>query len=135
VRWLAAPIRTFIAAPGRAELRLERDLSALGVKVELWPRFDAYDLMIEFPDEHVWAVDVKDWSNPVQLAKQLGPIPSDPTWNRAFYVPSREAVAATPGYLKTLRERSRTRLRRTGVTIVSERGLLHMTMVRLAADA
>lgn len=135
VRWLAAPIRTFIAAPGRAELRLERDLSALGVKVELWPRFDTYDLMIEFPDEHVWAVDVKDWSNPVQLAKRLGPIPSDPTWDRAFYVPSREAVAATPGYLKTLRERSRTGLRRTGVTIVSERGLVHMAKERLATDA
>ncbi|MDE1675181.1 hypothetical protein [Nocardia gipuzkoensis] len=135
VRWLAAPIRTFIAAPGRAELRLEQDLSALGVKVELWPRYDTYDLRIEFPDEHVWAVDVKDWSNPVQLAKQLGPIPSDPPWHRAFYIPSREAVAEKPGYLKTLRERSRTGLRGTGVTIVSERGLVNVAKERLAADA
>ncbi|MEU6190845.1 hypothetical protein [Nocardia sp. NPDC047038] len=135
MRWLAAPIRTFIAAPGRAELRLEQDLSALGVKVELWPRYDTYDLRIEFPDGHVWAVDVKDWSNPVQLAKQLGPIPSDPPWHRAFYIPSREAVAETPGYLKTLRERSRTGLRGTGVTIVSERGLVNMAKERLAADA
>ncbi|MBF6263590.1 hypothetical protein IU443_21985 [Nocardia farcinica] len=135
VRWLAAPIRTFVAAPGRAELRLARELSRLGVDVELWPQYDTYDLRIVFPDQQVWAVDVKDWSNPVRLAKRLRAIPSDPEWHEAYYVPAREAVAATAGYLKTLRERSRAALRGTRVGILSEQGLLNKVKGRLETDA
>lgn len=129
VRWLAAPVRMFVAAPGRAELRL-RDaledgvLKDAGVRVELWPNFDAYDLRITFKDGTVWAVDVKDWSNPVHLAGRLKSVPKDPPWDRSFIVPAREAVAARLGYLRTLQVRSKTVASECGFRVVSERRLL-----------
>ncbi|GDY33652.1 restriction endonuclease-related protein [Gandjariella thermophila] len=135
VRWIAGPVRTFVSSPGRAELRLAEDLSKCGVTVDLWPNFDAYDLKITFTNGEVWAVDVKDWSNPVRLAQRLGPIPRDPQWEQAFYVPARDAVAAAPGYLTTLRARSRGVLRGTGVQVISERGLVRKVRQRAGNDA
>jgi len=123
VRWLAAPVRTFVASPGRAELRLRDALLRLGADVELWPNFDAYDLRIVFPGDDVWAVDVKDWSNPVRLARRLHRIPPEPHWDLSFIVPAREAVAAWPGYISTLRTRSQGVRRGPGMAIVSEQQL------------
>lgn len=90
VLWLKRGLRRFIAAPGRAELRLAEKLEKLSLTVELWPNFDKYDLRIEFPDREAWAIDVKDWANPFLLAqkvKQQNPmIPSQPSWNKAYFV-------------------------------------------------
>jgi hypothetical protein len=124
VRWLAAPLRAFVASPGRAELRLRDAVLKAGAEVELWPNFDAYDLRVVFPGGGAWAVDVKDWSSPVRLARRLKRLPSDPPWTQSFIVPAREAVAAWPAYLTTLRTRSRALLRAAGMAIVSERQLV-----------
>lgn len=89
VLWLTRGLRRFVAAPGRAEVRLAEDLRALGLEVELWPNFDAYDLRVVFPaNGPVWALDVKDWANPFSLGKKLRDdvIPGSPAWDRAFYV-------------------------------------------------
>lgn len=133
VRWLAGPLRAFIASPGRAELRIERELRDHGIDVDLWPNLDAYDLRLEFPDGEAWAVDVKDWSNPVRLASRLKPLPRDPDWTRAFVVPSREAVNHSPGYLAALRNRGQQRLAGTGTRICSERELVRMAKAKRGA--
>ncbi|WP_461002317.1 pPIWI_RE_Y domain-containing protein [Streptomonospora sediminis] len=124
IRWLAGPIRTFIASPGRPELRLYHKIERAGASVELWPDFDAYDLRIVFPDEEAWAVDVKDWSNPVRLARCLKPIPLEPPWRRSYIVPAKEAVAAVPGYVQTLRQRAKPMLREHQMIVASERQML-----------
>ena len=81
-------IMRFVAWPGQWELKLEQDLHDLqaGLKVELWPGFDSYDLRIVFPDGEVWAVDVKDWRNPYLLAKNVKPFSETPEWHKAFWV-------------------------------------------------
>jgi hypothetical protein len=57
--------------PGLAELELERELSAIpGVSTIMWPHFDVYDLHVQ-TGEMAWKVDVKDWSNPIALAKHV----------------------------------------------------------------
>lgn len=84
--WLKRSLRRFIAAPGQAELRLFNALEARRLRVELWPQYDAYDLRIVFADGSAWAVDVKDWANPVLLARSVGHFPTEPVWSRAFYV-------------------------------------------------
>jgi hypothetical protein len=84
--WLRRGLRRFVAAPGRAELRLARQLERDGVAVELWPAFDRYDLRVVFPDGVVWAADVKDWANPFLLARKVEPIPDDPPWQLAAFV-------------------------------------------------
>lgn len=89
--WLKRGLRRFIAAPGRAELRLEMKLKKLRLNVELWPAFDRYDLRVSFSDGEVWAVDVKDWADPGLLARRIRadgetPIPTTPSWTRAYFV-------------------------------------------------
>ena len=91
-------MRTFIAAPGRAELRLARLLRSRGLSVELWPSLDAYDLRIAFGNGRTWAVDVKDWTNPIRLARSVGRIPVTPTWDRGYFVFPRERVRRQPDY-------------------------------------
>ncbi|MBO1346173.1 MAG: hypothetical protein EBE86_001645 [Hormoscilla sp. GUM202] len=90
VLWLKRGPRRFVAAPGRAELRLADKLEELELEVKLWPNFDSYDLRIVFPDGDAWAIDVKDWKDPFLLARKVKqqepPIPSDPPWTQAYFV-------------------------------------------------
>ncbi len=84
--WLSRELRQFIAAPGRAEIDLERRLKRLHVQVDLWPQRDAYDLKVTLPSGAVWAVDVKDWASPYALAQHADAIPQNPPWRHAFFV-------------------------------------------------
>lgn len=79
-------VMRFIARPGIYELNLEKKLLKLGVDVEMWPNYDAYDLKLTFPDGECWAVDVKDWGNPYLLAKKSGKFKDEPKWDKAFFV-------------------------------------------------
>lgn len=84
-------LRRFVARPGLVELRLFQKLQRdSGVEVELWPDFDRYDLKITIGGE-VWAVDVKDWTNPFLLGRSINekgqfPRSSEEPWTRAFWV-------------------------------------------------
>ena len=83
---LARPLRMFITGPGLAETDLETDLVAMGLRPEMWPNFDAYDLRITFPDQRVWAIDVKDRANPALLGRTARPFRAEPRYDRAFLV-------------------------------------------------
>ena len=103
--WLKRGLRRFVAAPGRAELRLEMKLRKLGLAVELWPVFDRYDLRVSFLDGEVWAVDVKDWADPCLLARRIRadgetPIPTVPFWTKAYFVFPDERKAERPDYVR-----------------------------------
>jgi hypothetical protein len=50
VYWLRRDLRRFVMMPGRAEIRLEKRLQAMGLKPEMWPEFDSYDLRVTLPD-------------------------------------------------------------------------------------
>lgn len=101
-------LRVFVAAPGRAELRLAKALAKRGVAVELWPAFDRYDLRLSFADGTVWAVDVKDWQSPYLLAKKLSPrvsLPHSPVWQQGFYVFPDRHKAEWRDYLRVIKAR------------------------------
>lgn len=103
VRWLRRELRTFIAAPGRAELRIARAVADLGVPVELWPDFDACDLSVF--GERPWVADVKAWRNPTRLGRALRTrmftVPAGT--DRAFVVIGQEQVRAQQRYIERLR--------------------------------
>ena len=113
VFWLKRGLRRFVAAPGRAEVRLLEKLEKLGKlqQVELWPNFDSYDLRIVFPDGEAWAIDVKDWRNPFLLAKkvreQQPPIPSAPSWQQAYFVFPDDRKQQRSDYLRAFRNHSK----------------------------
>ncbi|SFD72791.1 HU-CCDC81 and SPOR domain-containing protein [Streptomyces aidingensis] len=96
---LERPLRQFVTGPGRAEVDLERRLTALGLTVRMWPAFDAYDIHVTFPDGHVWAVDVKDWAHPAFLGRAARPVPQQPPYDEAFWVVPRDRVDDRPDYI------------------------------------
>jgi hypothetical protein len=102
VWWLRRELRTFIVAPGRAELRIAQAIQRKGALVLLWPDFDACDLSVFAV--RPWVVDVKAWRNPVRLARRLRerrfPVPADA--EKAFIVIAHEQVRAHPNYLARL---------------------------------
>jgi hypothetical protein len=108
VRWVGREIRTWICAPGRAELRIRDRLATLGMTVGLWPDFDSADLKVSFPDGTFWFADIKTWSNPVQLALRLKRRPFCPPdgAERSFIVAGKHQVAARRGYMRALLNRN-----------------------------
>ncbi|GLY21628.1 hypothetical protein [Micromonospora sp. NBRC 101691] len=104
VWWLRRELRTFITAPGRAELRIADAIGKLGVPVALWPDFDACDISVF--EERPWVADVKAWRSPVRLARRLRErlftVPSEA--ERAYVVIGREQVTAHPRYVARLRK-------------------------------
>jgi hypothetical protein len=103
VWWLRREMRTFIVAPGRAELRIAKAAERLGVTVQLWPDFDASDLVLFAT--RPWAVDVKAWRNPARLAHRLRQRPFRPPagTDRAFIVIAKEQVKGQQRYIERLR--------------------------------
>ncbi|MEV7185568.1 hypothetical protein [Kitasatospora sp. NPDC093102] len=100
---LERPLRQFVTGPGRAETDLEQALTGLGLRVRMWPGFDAYDLHVTFPDGRVWAVDVKDWTHPAFLGRTARPVPPEPPYDEAFWVVPGYRVDDRPDYLDVYR--------------------------------
>ncbi|RKN08193.1 HU-CCDC81 and SPOR domain-containing protein [Streptomyces radicis] len=122
---LARPLRQFVTGPGRAEVALEKRLTTLGLRVRMWPAYDAYDVHITFPDGWVWAVDVKDWAHPAFLGRAARPVPQEPPYDEAFWVVPQDRVDDRPGYIAAY-ERNRP---------ASARHLLLLTDTELVARA
>ena len=72
----------------------------------MWPGYDAYDLLVTFPDGHRWAIDVKDWANPLLLGRSARPVPQEPPYDEAFWVVPHHRVAARQDYISVY-ERNR----------------------------
>jgi hypothetical protein len=108
VLWLDGGLRRYISRPGLPEIKLQEALAALGLTVTLWPAFDAYDLHFVV-NGSVWAVDVKDWSNPYLLGSKLSkkaiPGPQKWVWDRAFYVFPDDRSTLQQDYLRAFESR------------------------------
>lgn|SRR5574341_65348 len=84
-----------ILIPGIPELalldwlqRVQKEYSSHLIRIEPWPGIDYYDIRIVFNDGDAWAVDIKDYTDPVRLEAALTRPPNDGaiSWERAFYV-------------------------------------------------
>ncbi len=135
VRWLRRELRTFITAPGRAELRIADALARLKVPVRLWPDFDACDIAVF--GERPWVADVKAWRNPLRLARQLRQrlfsVPAEA--EKAFIVIGQEQVKAHPRYLERLRKACPQVRRGQRIVAVSEAEFVRMVRKRKEASA
>ncbi|MFD0398272.1 HU-CCDC81 and SPOR domain-containing protein [Kitasatospora sp. NPDC059811] len=100
---LRRPLRQFVTGPGRAEVGLEDALRSLGLTVEMWPAYDAYDLRVTFPDDHVWAIDVKDRVHPGLLGRKASLVPTTPPYHEACWVVPRYRVRGHHDYLGAFR--------------------------------
>lgn len=120
VVWLSRELRTFISGPGRSELRIADALTGAGLTVQLWPDFDACDVL---PAEVPWAADVKSWTNPVRLAWRLTERPFVVPQNadRGFIVIAKEQTIGRAEYLRTLRNHCTWLKSQSRVEVVSEK--------------
>lgn len=135
VRWAGREIRTWICAPGRAELRIRDRLAARGVKAGLWPDFDSADLEVMFPDGQRWWADVKTWASPVQLARRLKQRPFLPAGEieKAFVVVGKDQVAGRREYMQTLRNRN-PELKSGPVRAIAENAFISAVLRRQSGD-
>jgi hypothetical protein len=129
---LSRPLRQFVTGPGRAEVELEQRLRAMGLAVEMWPGFDAYDLRVTFPDDHVWAIDVKDWAHPGLLGAAARPVRSEPDYHEACWVVPQFRVDARHDYLG-LYARSRP-ASAAGLRLLTDNQLVDAAAARLNGD-
>lgn len=79
--------------------------------VGLWPACDQYDLRLEYSDGSAWAIDVKDYTNPVGLAAKLsrqftlaGRTDAVLRWDEGFFVVPDYREMLSPGYMQELRQ-------------------------------
>ncbi|MGK7895704.1 MAG: MerR family transcriptional regulator, partial [Xenococcus sp. (in: cyanobacteria)] len=90
VLWLKQDLRYFMHRPGKPEVRLFNKLKKLDLKeVILFPNLDIYDIHLVFPDDKVWAIDLKFWESAYNLAKKVDkPIPrwQEQPYNECFFV-------------------------------------------------
>lgn len=134
VVWLPRELRMFVAAPGRSELRIaraiEHALKAEEVKVNVWPDFDACDLL---PEGLAWPADVKSWANPVRLARRLTERPFRPPAGaeRAFIVIAQEQVRGREHYVRTVRQHCSWLKQSRHVEVVTERTYVQRVVARL----
>ncbi|WP_204292804.1 restriction endonuclease-related protein [Micromonospora gifhornensis] len=70
---LARGIWRYTTVPGLPELALRDRLAERGLKVQLWPGLDAYDLLVEVGPKRAkkkaFRVDIKDYTSAAMLAK------------------------------------------------------------------
>jgi hypothetical protein len=84
-----AGIQRYVVGVELDLINLYDNLSTLwGVTCELYPRFDAFDLYVKFPNGQCWAIDFKDYHRPRKLALALNQLVFTfrPEWDRAFYI-------------------------------------------------
>lgn len=105
-----------VCLPGIPELQLFRRLEALVqyspkdlYSVSLYPGLDRYDLHLRFSDDTVWAVDVKDYRNPYQLASKLSSLYGEGSlkYAKGFYVVPDSRVQQCSNYLQIVREQAK----------------------------
>ncbi len=81
LRRLKFGIHWRICLPEIPEIRLFDNFAELQKKfpqqlcaIHLYPGIDRYDLQLRFCDQSTWALDIKDYHNPYNLAPKLTPL-------------------------------------------------------------
>jgi hypothetical protein len=111
---------------------MEQDLRGLGLEVEMWPGFDAYDLRVVFPDRYVWAIDVKDWAHPGLLGRAAEAVRPEPDYDEACWVVPQFRVDARHDYLKVYeRERGD---RASGLRLLTDKQLTDAAAARMRGE-
>jgi hypothetical protein len=103
---LRRPFRIFWCLPGKTELALEKRFKIGGWQCELWPNFDEVDLVAEKAGQkQKLAVDVKDYSSPVTLARTFTGFGDFELSHRCIVVVPDHVAKVVPGFQRRFREK------------------------------
>ena len=81
-------VMRYIALPGRIEMKVLELCNRKGLKTELWPQRDKFDLEIVFEGGRIWEIDAKDYSSPYNLREKIikdGDFPEG-DYEKGFYI-------------------------------------------------
>ncbi|MBG1242158.1 restriction endonuclease-related protein [Nostoc sp. NZL] len=115
LRSLKFGIHLRICLPGIPEMRLFKALEELHSKysdqlcaIHLYPGIDRYDLQLRFCDQSTWAVDIKDYRSPYNLAPKLTPLfgEGELRYDDSFYVIPIQRLQEREDYIEILREQA-----------------------------
>ncbi|WP_193195831.1 hypothetical protein [Nostoc sp. MG11] len=115
LRRLKFGIHWRICLPGIPEMRLFNVLKELQSKysdqlcaIHLYPGIDRYDLQLCFCDKSTWAVDIKDYRSPYNLAPKLTPLfgEGELRYDESFYVIPIQRLQQREDYIEILREQA-----------------------------
>jgi hypothetical protein len=77
-------IQESVVAPEVPLLELQRQLEDdYHLSCDLWPEVDSYDLAVHLSDGECWAIDMKDYRSPTDLAGKVRGFRPTPQWDRA----------------------------------------------------
>jgi hypothetical protein len=116
LRRLKFGIHWRICLPGIPEMRLFKVLEDLQSNyseqlcaIHLYPGIDRYDLQLCFCNGSNWAVDVKDYRDPYNLAPKLTSLfgEGDLHYDESFYVIPNQRLQQREDYLEILREQAK----------------------------
>ncbi len=130
--------------PGKPELALLDELEEISkanpseiLPPQLWPGGDRYDLRVSFKTGEHWAIDVKDYASPYQLASRIQEeFPNqkryqrseDLSWDRFFYVVPGYRLHWMPGYLNYVKDRF------SETQVISEEHFCRLVKAKLAGE-
>lgn len=109
LRQLKPAIQRRVCIPGVPKIALFQRLEELRTplscglqSVHLYPGIDCYDIRLKFSDDQAWAVDVKDYRDPLKLTEQLGVIYGygELKYDKGFYVVPQIYLQQRKDYLK-----------------------------------
>lgn len=85
---LKRSLRFYWCYPGFHELALMKQLQAMGWDVQMWPKYDTVDLLVQkqWHGER-YAIDVKDYLSPISLARNFKDFQSYPNHRKLILVP------------------------------------------------
>ncbi|WP_460953516.1 restriction endonuclease-related protein [Spirosoma litoris] len=140
-RQLKLSLQWRVCLPGLPEIRLFNDLLQLKdqypkrlLHLELWPSLDAYDIQLRFSDGNVWAVDVKDYRHPHQMAKKVErfKIANALPHQMSFYVVPTHRIERNRNYLSLVRDDAPVY---TNIDVVDEHAFMDRVRAKLRQRA
>lgn len=120
LRQLTRALQLRVLIPGVPELNLFEAINELCdpsipglTKLQLYPGIDCYDLRLQFSDSTTWAVDVKDYPNPLKLTKKLTPIVGvgNLRYDEGFYVVPQVYLSRIENYISLAQPSNRKNIR------------------------
>lgn len=136
LRRVKPAIHRRVCIPGVPEIDLFEQLSRLcnsslpGLHgVQLYPGIDCYDLRLQFSDSKIWAVDIKDYPNPLKLTRKLKAIygPAALRYDKGFYVVPQNYIQQTKNYIKLAKRTSS----QHGMQLLGERSFMNRALKQI----
>ncbi|MBV9141538.1 MAG: hypothetical protein JO115_11570 [Pseudonocardiales bacterium] len=119
---LRNPLRVFVGLPGRTEQTVRRELTAVGVDVQILPD-DIHRYRLTWPSGETWTMQVHDRVQPAMLATKVNESATSAGDGRTFVVVPKRVMIHRPNYRSVF---ERLTPPHTGIELVTDDELVRL---------